>query len=435
MSAIFYKNRVFFFILFSLLFLLLPLTGLFFVQNKLISNTNSYTAAALPLPTITTKPFNNKINGWVKTSGTDLYDQSGNKIIIKGISYDELQPVGFVYNPPELSQLPDYCKYYVAPPVGLNMKQINQWGVNTLRVSLYWDKLEPVAPKQLPDGTWQHSWNDNYLQSLDRLIQDAGQNHIAVILDMHQYLWSSAFKYIQSEDGFGCAGGGFPAWLYPNTTNYTFQQARCDFLAGRGIFSGRIDPREGFTHVWRMLAGRYKDNSTVIGFDLLNEPWAANKVCAPEDISLHNFFNQIGTEIHTINPKALLIFEDSLDSKGEVFALQQPPALENSLYSIHLYRGDWSQFGKPVIEKSLARAKQWNVPFIVSEFEALGGQNNAPSFPPHPQWQDEFDTMLAFYSENNINWIFWAYSGMHSLLDPQTGEGKQKILQIMQKFL
>jgi hypothetical protein len=87
-----------------------------------------------------------------------------------------------------------------------------------------------------------------------------------------------------------------------------------------------------------------------------------------------------------------------------------------------------------VIEKSLARARQWNVPFIVSEFEALGGQNNAPSFTPHRDWENEFDIMLDYYTQNDINWIFWAYSGMHSLVDPQTGEGKAAILSIMKKY-
>ncbi|MBI3955097.1 cellulase family glycosylhydrolase, partial [Candidatus Gottesmanbacteria bacterium] len=172
----------------------------------------------------------NIIQGWLHTKGTKIFDSQNKEIVIRGINYYELTPINFVYLQPDLTDLPDVCKLWNRAPSKLNAKKVSNMGFNAVRLVLNWDTLEPSAPIIDKDGNLKHNWNMDYVLAIDQIVSDLKKEKIAVILDMHQYLWSSAFKYIDSEDGKGCSGGGIPAWLYPDVTNLTFQQARCDFF-------------------------------------------------------------------------------------------------------------------------------------------------------------------------------------------------------------
>ena len=376
-------------------------------------------------------PKAQKITGPLHTEGMDIFDKKNKKVVIRGINYAELVPIDFVYVTPDVSKLPEVCKIWIAAPTKLDAGQVADWGFNAVRVPVNWHELERVPPKIDEKGIWHHTWNVKYLQALDELINQITRQKLAVILDMHQYLWSPAFKYIHSEDGTGCAGSGFPEWLYPDPSKITFQNARCDFFKGIKYDQSPVNPQDGFIKVWEFLVARYRKNPRVVAADLINEPWSAKGICNAKDLNLEKFYLKLGKAVQLINPDILLIMEDSQDNEENNFSITGKIPLENWVYAFNLYTLNFQPEGKNRLDKYYERAQNWNVPLFVGEFDAYGKAAN--KFLPNSRWQNETKQLILYMYEKKINWTFWAYSGFYSLLQPNSYLVKEDLLKTLQE--
>jgi hypothetical protein len=374
------------------------------------------------------------ITGPLQVENGVIFDVSHKKIYLRGINYSELTPYGYVYQKPDVEKIPLECRNWIAPPTPLNAKQVKEWGFNVVRLVINWDQLEPLTPVILPDGTYHHQWNKKYLDALDNAVTAVSKNHIAVILDMHQFGWSYAFKNVSNPQNLICGGSGIPSWLYPNPKKFNSRQANCEFITGIKDPDMPIDPVVGFGDVWQFIAERYKNNPSVVAADILNEPWVGDSdVCSAKDLKLDIFYTRIGNIIRRANPGLLLIFEDRLGFEDKEFMLQNKPPFQNSVYSVHIYSEDWSSVGNKLIQKYFDRARVWNIPLFIGEFDAFTGSMN-PEYPlKHPDWQKETSDMLSYFKENGIHWTFWAYSGQQSLLKSPGIEVKEDLLEILQK--
>jgi hypothetical protein len=222
-----------------------------------------------------------------------------------------------------------------------------------------------------------------------------------------------------------------PAWLYPHPESTNFQKARCDFFAGKKDENMPIDPQEGFIAVWQYLVDRYKTNGNVIGANIINEPWMVRGMCGPKDLKLNEFYTRVGKAIQAIRPDMLLIYEDSQDFHDVDFALTRPLELPNSIYSFHLYTGNWEPDGLKRTIRFLSRASQWDVPLFIGEFDMIGTSWNKNAYGP-ADWQDQGKEMLSYFKKNGISWAFWAYSGYQSLLVSPGTEVKEDLLRVLQ---
>ncbi len=374
----------------------------------------------------------NKIHGWLHTKGTKILDEQNNEITLKGINYSELMPVNYVYQKPDLTNLPEVCKKWVHPPTPLNAKDINDLGFNTVRLVINWDSLEPQPPVKDYNGNLQHNWNMDYVKAIDQAITDLKNQNIAVILDMHQYLWSSAFKYIAgSADGYGCSGSGMPAWLYPYPDETNFQEARCNFFKGITDKKINIDPLTGFKDVWRFIAERYKNNDTVIGADIINEPFTVKNKCSAQDMQLDRFYEILGKTILQANPHLLIIFEDSDEITNGEYAIIKAPNIQNAVYSYHLYSGSWIPNGRARLDAVIARSRQWNVPLFIGEFDAYLMTDNLYTSPFPDKQTNDAVSMMKYLKENKLSWAIWAYSGQQSILVPDTAIHKKELVNII----
>lgn len=375
-----------------------------------------------------------KIRGWLKTKGADIYDESGKKVYLRGVNYSELTPSDYVYRIPDLTGLPEICRRWPYPPTKLDAKKVYEMGFNVVRLVVNWDTLEVTPPIQNANGSWKHNWNMTYVQAIDNAVADLKKYQIAVILDLHQYLWSSAFKYIESEDGSGCSGSGIPAWLYPQPTDITFQIARCDFFKDKKQADTNISPQEGFIEAWKFLVDRYKKDKTVVAIDIINEPWIVKNKCTAKDLNLNNFYEKVGSEVRKINPKLLLIYEDSQDFPDFDLALSGPLSLSNSVYSIHLYSSDWESSGRQRMDRFLDRARLWQVPLFVGEFNAFGWSGSGPyEEDVTDKLRKEVSDTLKYFKDKGIHWTFWSYSGQDSLFDIKDNSPKKELIEILRK--
>lgn len=148
-------------------------------------------------------------------------------------------------------------------------------GFNTVRLGYFWESVEP-QPGVI---------NDAYLDEMvevQRQLTDAG---IHVMLDMHQDMYGR--KYGTERTGQPDAHGA-PEWAVideglpaqPNVGfpgNYIAMPAQNrawdNFWANRPAPDG-VGLQDHYAAMWRAVAERFAGDPYVVGWDLMNEPWA-----------------------------------------------------------------------------------------------------------------------------------------------------------------
>ncbi len=352
-----------------------------------------------------------RIQGPIHTRGTAILDVTGRTVRFDGVGVRDFVTVG--------ASASDCVK---APPKS-EATNIADWGFNSVRIPLAWANLEPNAPTTGPDGTLQHAWDATYLGYLDGFVQQVTSRGLAVMFTIHT-------KFPSNTDKGLCNLTSMPSWLYPGGMGDT-SQAKCDFLAGVSRPGAPEDIWDGLQAVWSMLAGRYASNPQVVGADLVNEPYPGGP-CGPGDTKLADLYQKLGAAIRQANPDIALIFEDApprLVLAGH-YELTKPPAFADVIYSYHLYQQNWDPVGKSVDDAFLARARAWKVPLLVGEFNAFG--DAAPAGAVDKNWQADSEAALAYWKQNGISWMAWAYSGGNHLIN-KNGSPRADLISTFQK--
>jgi endoglucanase len=215
---------------------------------------------------------------------------------------------------------------------------IKSWGFNVVRLPFYYGLLEDAAaPGQLrPDA---FKW-------LDRAIDMATQARIYVIVDMHGAPGG------QSTDQCTGRSGLNKLWLPEN-------RKRAAFL-------------------WKKIAERYRDNSTVAAYDLLNEPYG-NHGNEPSDSTLVATMDELIHAVREVDQRHLILCAGSLRGMT-MFGAPASRGWKNVGYTEHFYPGLFG--GVPALETHArfisvdlrAKAeliKQWKVPYLAGEFNVV----------------------------------------------------------------
>ena len=359
-----------------------------------------------------------RITGWLHTAGTRIVDAAGRPVRFQGI--DIASMARGVGSPGDAGLALTGCRGWDVPPPSL-LRDVATWGFNSVRLAISWANLEPNPPTAGPTGP-EHHYDQAYLSAIDGVVETLGAEGVAVIVEMAQAQWSPAFTNVPTFHGPKCAGVGMPRWLYPNPGSITQTQARLDFFADRdGVQQGYLD-------AWTQIAGRYADDPTVVAFDLFNEPYTQGGF-VPSRMHLGAFYGRIGVTIRAVNPRALMIFQDSNYSPDGTYALSAAPAFPGAVYELHLYVGSWATQGLPRLEAYWRRASAWNVPLYVGEYDAFGYSS---PFAFAPTWRSDLSSMFAYCDARSIGWnLFTASPGW--FLEPGGSEPKPNLLPALQE--
>lgn len=193
----------------------------------------------------------NSLNSlFITVRGREFVDTKGRQIILHGTNISEK------------SKSLNYLSWHGPEEFAM----MREWGFNLIRLVIMWDGVEPKP------GVY----DEKYLSGIDKRIQWAKENGIFVMLDMHQDLYSAKF-----------GGDGAPEWAIIDNgqphipgsnwgmTYYTspaVQAAFDNFWANTPASDG-IGLQDHFARAWQYIAKRYRDEPTVIGYDLFNEPF------------------------------------------------------------------------------------------------------------------------------------------------------------------
>ncbi|HEV2830863.1 MAG TPA: glycoside hydrolase family 5 protein [Hanamia sp.] len=142
--------------------------------------------------------------------------------------------------------------------------------------------------------------------------------------------------------------------------------------------------------IWQKIADHYKNETAVMGYDLLNEPIAHYFNVAEMNPKLEPLYKRITKAIREVdNNHILFIGGAQWDSNFKIFG---QPFDSKLVYTFHKY---WTKTTKAVIQEYIDFRDKYNVPIYCGET----GENT-------DEWVREFRKTLE---ENNIGWHFWPY--------------------------
>lgn len=227
---------------------------------------------------------------------------------------------------------------------------LHRAGFNAIRVPLHYTLFESDDA----DG----------FNLLDQLIVWSRAEGLYVILDLHAAPGGQTGANIDDSAGY--------PWLYHSPQE---QQHLID--------------------VWRLLAKHYRDEPTVLGYDLLNEPIPNFPKLAPLNSLLEPLYKRLATEIRKIDAHHIFFLGGAQwDSNFSVFA---KPFDANVAYTFHKY---WTAPDESVIRQYIDFREKYDVPIWMGE----SGENT-------DDWIAQFVKTLE---KNNIGWAFWPYKKMET---------------------
>jgi len=201
---------------------------------------------------------------------------------------------------------------------------------------------------------------------LDRVIGWCKKEGLYVILDMH------------------CAPGGQTGDNIDDGYGYPF------------LFKSPAMQQQT-AKIWRRIADHYKNETIVLGYDLLNEPIATYFNAADFNPSLEPVYKLITKAVRSVDKNHILILGGAQwDSNFKPFG---PPFDKKLVYQFHKY---WTKTtGKEVIQDYIDFRDKYNVPIYCGET----GENK-------DEWCEAFRKTLE---ENNIGWQYWPYKKMDNI--------------------
>lgn len=313
--------------------------------------------------------------GYVSTKGKEVILPDGKPFIMRGTNLGNwLVPEGYMFgfknvNSPRLinqalheligpAETNRFWKGYLDDFITeADIHYLKSLGMNSIRV--------PFNYRLFTKENYLGENNENHgFELLDKLIQWCGKEHLYVILDMH------------------CAPGGQTGDNIDDGDGYPF------------LFDSEED-RQLTADIWKRIADHYKNETIILGYDLLNEPIAHYFDKAHFNPLLEPLYKKITAAIRTVDKNHIIILGGAQwDSNFQPFG---KPFDGKLIYQFHKY---WTAPTKGVIQEYLDFRDKYNVPVYCGET----GENS-------DQWIDSFRTTLE---ANSVGWHYWPYKKLES---------------------
>jgi endoglycosylceramidase len=292
-----------------------------------------------------------------------IVDSGGREVLLKGLNVDGLVDY---FRPDLIPPYPNSPALYsggACPPddstvegvdvCEYDFSQLAPLGYDVVRLNISWSLLEPTPGKI--DST--------YLNRIAQVVAWAKGAGIYVVLDMHQDAWS---KYIYTAPGGTCVApfqairgfDGAPLWASEHLTpacalngvreldpavQEDFQKLYDDAPAPDGV-----GLQEHYANAMLALAQRFHEESTVAGYEIINEPSPGfNALPAAVDATeLFPFYGKVVNHILSSVPGFRQVFfiepnveRDIIDQSAIVTPWSAYSSYPNVVYAPHIYTG------------------------------------------------------------------------------------------------
>lgn len=302
------------------------------------------------------------------------------------------------------------------------MRRAMDLGLNIIRLAFDWKGLEPV----------RHQYNMSYVGYLHRIVQQMNTLGIYAILDAHQDCLSPKF-----------CGDGVPDWAahprpnaapFPepidnryeldNTTGYPspndcarhYWGLYCASEAGASAIQNFYDNYDGildsFSNWWQFMAKQFGNYSNVIGYDLLNEPFAGDIYYNPQlllpsvadVVNLMPMYHRVANAIRQVDQEKLIFFEPVTWSDFGV-AFPSVPGGEQyrnrSVLSYHYYVPP-NTIQSDYFPMRVNDSKRLQCGHMLTEFDVLSASEANLK---------QIAETIAICNKYKISWLSWNFRG------------------------
>ena len=256
-------------------------------------------------------------------------------------------------------------------------------GANVVRLALNYRHFESDAEP--------FKYRAQGFARLERIVKLCAKHDVYVILDLH------AVQGWQSPD-WHCDNANAPAlfWMHPH-----FQ--------------------ERWIALWQELARRYKDNATIAGYDVVNEPLSDSPLRVETFGTINRLYRRVVQAIRDVGDDHIIFLEGN--NFGAHLNGFEPPFADNLVYSGHSYSPAASEpgvypgtflghyFDATAMEQSHLQheaaqyAQKYNVPLWIGEFGApVNGAANEV-----PYRLCALDDQITAFEKHWHHWTIWTY--------------------------
>ena len=311
------------------------------------------------------KPF-------LKVKGQDIVTPNGESFLIQGINLGNwLNPEGYMFLFKDVSSYrlidqafremvgPDFTDQfwktfkdnYITRE---DIAYIKQTGMNSIRLPFHYKLFTDEDYMGLKS-------NQDGFARVDSIIKWCKAEGLYVILDMHDAPGGQTGDNI--DDSYG-----YP-WLFESETS-----------------------KQLFSEIWKKIADRYKNEPTVLGYDLLNEPIATYFTNKEEINKLLVPVYKRGVEaIRSVDPNHIILLGGAQWNSN--FSMFDEKAIDsNMLYTCHRY---WCDTLQSNLQDFIDFRNKVNLPLYMGET----GENT-------DEWVGGFRRLME---RNNMGWHFWPY--------------------------
>lgn len=313
--------------------------------------------------------------GFVHAEGKILVDGDGHKLVLRGTNLGNwLVPEGYMFRfekgPSSVREIEALVNELIGPTEAKrfwaqyretyiskdDIDFIASLGFNTIRIPFHYRYFAGD--------------NEEGFTLMDRVIDWAKADGLHVVLDMH------------------CAPGGQTGANIDDSWGYPW------------IYEDEGMQQEA-VQIWTRIARHYRDNKTVLGYDLLNEPIPHYPQLQKYNAKLEPLFKKLVAAVRTADTNHVVILEGAQwDTNFKVF---DPPFDKNMIYEFHKY---WMPPNQASVQDYVDFRDRYNVPIWMGE----SGENTE-------DWIWSFRTVL---DKNEISWTFWPYKKMDATSSPVT---------------
>lgn len=326
------------------------------------------------LCTIQASSLKSKNNGkpFLKVKGQDIVTPNGESFLIQGINLGNwLNPEGYMFLFKDVSSYrlidqafremvgPDFTDQfwktfkdnYITRE---DIAYIKQTGMNSIRLPFHYKLFTDEDYMGLKS-------NQDGFARVDSIIKWCKAEGLYVILDMHDAPGGQTGDNI--DDSYG-----YP-WLFESETS-----------------------KQLFSEIWKKIADRYKNEPTVLGYDLLNEPIATYFTNKEEINKLLVPVYKRGIEaIRSVDPNHIILLGGAQWNSN--FSMFDEKAIDsNMLYTCHRY---WCDTLQSNLQDFIDFRNKVNLPLYMGET----GENT-------DEWVGGFRRLME---RNNMGWHFWPY--------------------------
>jgi hypothetical protein len=322
-----------------------------------------------------------KQSRFVSARGPEIVSPDGSTLMLRGINLGNwLVPEGYMFGF-KVAAAPWQIQQVVKELVGTeannafwarwqdvfvtqeDIRYIRRTGMNVIRIPFDYRQF---TPEEHPDV-----WIDTGFRLIDKVVEWSAEEGLYVILDMHAAPCGQTGRNIDNSYGFP----------------HLFEDKAC---------------QQRMAEVWRRIAEHYASNTTVIGYDLLNEPLPREEGYERYNPLLEELYKTVVSRIREVDRNHLIFLSGA--HWGYDFSVFRDIGFDTKLvYTFHSY---WAEPNERLVQPFVEFRRRHQVPIFLGE----SGENT-------DEWIKAFREVL---DSNRIGWTFWPYKQLSSSRSPRT---------------